>query len=334
MTTPATAQQLATLAQDEQAGESAALENQVVGQADAGTSGALDSVLAAALAGWIAGFGATTVAGAGLALAAYLARTRAGVDQATMGLGVRASRVVADALPGAALLGARHAAQFASRASGHRLSTPQVGVTADALDAARGIAAAVRTQLVLSARLLSPSTATTWRDVVLGIAAARRALTLIRQATAWAVHRAINAGAAQASDALRARGLWVAEPTACVRCLAYSGRLTDSDGQFPGGLSLDPHQRALHAAAIDGPPLHPSCRCKPVPWRSDWGRADGMSLPDLLRQQAWSSAATGRARPSESRAARIRAARHVSTQAGVPARVRQQARAAVAAGHF
>jgi hypothetical protein len=173
-----------------------------------------------------------------------------------------------------------------------------------------------------------------WRGVVAGIAAARRAVTLAGQTSAWAIHRAINSGSAQATEALGARGLWVAEPTACVRCAAYSGRLADRDGRFPGGLSLDPHQRSTTQAAIDGPPLHPACRCRVVPWRDEWTPRRGPSLPDLLREQAWRSVATGQARPSESRAARLRAARYVSAQRDVPASVRRQAQAAVAAGRF
>jgi len=172
---------------------------------------------------------------------------------------------------------------------------------------------------------------TGWRGVLAGIGAARRAVALVGRAASWALHRAINGGAAQAVRALGARGLWVAEPTACVRCQAYAGRIETADGTFPGGLSLDPAQRAVHAAPIDGPPLHPNCRCRLVPWREEWAPRRGLALPDLLREQALLSAAAGRARPSESRAARRRAAQALLARRGLSARVRRQA-AATAAG--
>lgn len=330
----ATAQQLATLVQDQQAAEAAALEQQTADQADDGAGVALAALLTAAVAGWVATFGALTVAGAGAGLAGYLTGLRRDTDKALAGLDVRAARTIEDALSDAAALGARHAIAFATRAGGGRHRVPEVSVPAEALAAARDVAAVVREQARLSARLLSPRHVSSWRDVLTGIGAAKRAVTLVRQTTAWAVHRAVNAGSQQATEALAARSLWVAEPTACVRCAAYSGRLSDRDGHFPGGLSLDPAQRSTTRAAIDGPPLHPACRCRCVPWRPEWAPARGPSLPDLLREQAWRAAATGAARPSESRTARLRAAQYVSTQRDIPAAVRRQARAAAAAGHF
>lgn len=332
----ATAQQLATLAQDQQAAEASALEEQAATEADGGTDAALTVLVTAALAAWVAAFGALTTAGTGAALARYLADVERRIGKATAGLETRAPQVIEQHLATAAAMGARHAVAFATRASGRKMGAPDTVVPDDALGAARALAGTIREQLRVSARLLSQREVerSGWRGVVAGLGAARRAVTLARQTTAWAIHRAVNSGSQQATAALEARGLWVAEPDACVRCAAYSGRLADRDGRFPGGLSLDPHQRSTTQAAIGGPPLHNFCRCKCVPWRDDWAPARGPSLPDLLREQAWRSVATGRARPTESRAARLRAARYVSAQRGVPASVRRQAQAAVAAGRF
>lgn len=328
------AQQLATFVQDQQDAEAAALEQQTADAADGGAGAALAALLTAAITGWVTAFGALTAAGSGVALAKLLASLRQDTDQAVGGLEYRAPRMIERSLTGAAEMGARHALDFAVRAGGLRLGVPEVSVPREALAAARDVAAVVREQARLAARLLSPGAVSSWRDVLVGIGAARRAVTLVRQSTAWAIHRAVNAGSRQAIDALGARGLWVAEPTACVRCAAYSGHLSDRDGHFPGGLSLDPHQRNTRTAALDGPPIHPFDHCRVVPWRDEWARSGRTSLPDLLREQAWRSAATGAGSPTESRAARLRAARYVSTQTGVPAGVRRQAHAAVAAGHF
>lgn len=332
MVRPATPQQLATLVQEQQAEEAAALEEETAQAADGGVGAKLAALIAVALAAWVAAFGTLAVLGAGAKLASLLTGVRADVDRASRGLDRRAQDALDGALEDATRLGARHATAFLLRVSGREHTLPDVRVSRDVAHAAAGLHAAVAEQLRLAARLLAPRTISTsgWRGVVLGLAAARRAATLVRQTIAWTVHRAINDGAAQVADHHGARLLWVAEPTACVRCAAYSGRLADRDGRFPGGLSMDPHSRTTANAAIDGPPLHPACRCRAVPWLPEWDTGPG-SLPDLLRDQAWRSVATGAGRPSESHAARRRAAQALLAQRGLSARVRRQAAATAAA---
>lgn len=333
MTPPATPTQLAALVQQEQADEAAALEEQTAKDADGGADAALAAVIAAAAAGWVTSFGTLAAVGGGTALAVYLARVRRDVDQAQGGLGRRAARTVEQALADAVAMGVRHTFTFARRAGDSRRGSVAGVVPRDILDAARAIAATVREQLRLTEVLLSPRSVAGqgWSGVTAGLAAARRAVSLVRSAVAWCIHRAINDGAAQAIAELGARRLWVTEPDACVRCLAYAGHLANTEGMFPGGLSMDPASRATGAAAVEGPPLHPNCRCRLVAWRDEWARPGATSLPDLLRAQAWRSIASGRGRPTESRAARIRAARALAARRGVPDRLRRQAR--TAAGH-
>lgn len=329
----ATAQQLAAITREQQAEEARRLEEQAAADAEGGTGAALAAVLTAALAAWVAVFGALRTVGSGVSLAAYLAKVRASVDRADGGLGRRAARAIQAALDPAAVMGARHAAEFAEHASGLRVDAPEATASETARDDARGIADTVSEQLRLAAGMLSPRmvSVTGWRGVVAGLGAARRAVTLVRSAVAWHVHRSINDGAAQTIRALEARTLWVAEADACVRCLAYSGEFADRDGLFPGGRSMDPASRSTTVAAINGPPLHPNCRCQAMPWRDDWAVGAG-SLPDLLRAQALRSIASGGGRPSESRSARIRAAQVLLARRGIPAGVRRQAQATVA-GH-
>lgn len=332
----AAAEELAALAHGQQATEAEALEAAAVAEAAAGVDTGLSAVLAAALAAWVAAFGSLTAAPSGVGLATLLNRVRRDVARATRGLGPRAARSASRALPEAAALGAGHAAEFA-RAAGHEPArAPSARPPADAVRAASDLADTINHQLGASDRLLTPRVVqqTSWRGVVAGLGAARRALSLARAGIAWSVHRAINAGAAQTIAAMRANAVWVAEPDACVRCLAYAGRLADSDRVFPGGLSADPQQERPGAAPVPGPPLHAHCRCKLLPWRDEWAPPGGVTLPDLLRDRALLAVAAGSARPSESRAARLRAARDLLTRRDVPARVRRQARAAVAAGRF
>lgn len=387
MAKPATAQQLADLAQQQQADEAATLEEQTAKEADGGAGAGLAALITTALAAWILAFGTVTATGGGARLVTYLMRVRRDVDRVQSGLGRRASRVIEDALMDATAMGARHAEQFARQASGERLAAsgsrdpsrpargegrrdllarptpggaetaplrgsrsrsdrhsrtgrnrtsdvavPDMRVSQDTLEAARSVAGAVQEQLRLAGRLLSPRNVSSWRDVLTGLGAARRTVGMVRSAVAWCLHRAINDGATQTITALDARALWVTEPDACVICLAYAGQLADRDGRFPGGLSMDPASRSTTKAAIEGPPKHPNCRCRLVPWRDEWAHGS-TALPELLRQQALRSVAAGRGRPSESRTARIRAARVLLARRQTPDHLRRAAQA-TAAGHF
>lgn len=330
-----TPQELADLAQ-QQTDETRQMEDDTARRAEAGSDAALAAVLASALPAWVAAFGSLSAVGAGAGLASYLTRIRADTDRATAGLGPRATRITRGILDEAVQLGARHVGLFAHRAGGLAQPRMKAGIPADAIHAAQAIADAVAAQLRTAARLLTPALVrlTGWRGVIAGVAAARRAVTMVRSAVAWCVHRAANSGAAQTIAALRLQTLWFTEPDACVRCLAYAGLIADADGTFPGGLAVDPTARTLGAPPIDGPPVHPGCRCKLIPWRDAWTPDGSGSLPALLRDRALRSIATGNGRPSESRAARLRAARALLAQPGIPATFRRQARMAVADGHF
>jgi hypothetical protein len=120
----------------------------------------------------------------------------------------------------------------------------------------------------------------------------------------------------------------------CVRCLAYTGRTAPADGEFPGGLSWDPRQRRMGAGGIDGPPLHANCRCRAIPWDDSW-TAEGVPFSLALQREAQRSLAYGRARSSESRAARLRAVRELlrTTDDLLPA-VETRARSALRTGRF
>lgn len=331
MTAPATPQQLATLVQDQQAADAARLEEETAQQADGAAGAELAALTTVVLATWVTTFGSLAAAGESVRLARLLTGVRADVERASRGLPGRSQRALEQVLAGAAQLGARHATGFLTRATGHRHTVPGVAVPEDAARAAANLAGAVGEQLRMAARLLSPRmvSGSGWRGVLTGLGAARRAATMVRQTIAWAVHRAINGGAAQVADHYGARLLWIAEPDACVVCLAYAGQVSTGEGRFPGGLSMDPAGRSTTKAALDGPPAHPACRCRAVPWLPDWDTGPG-TLPALLRDQALMSVAAGRGRPSESHAARRRAAQALLARRGLSARVRRQATATAA----
>lgn len=120
--------------------------------------------------------------------------------------------------------------------------------------------------------------------------------------------------------------IWVAETNACVRCLAYSGRIAEPGEDFPGGLSYG--RRPKDRTPIAFPPLHPNCRCFVEPLGS-------REYADALRREADRSVLRGFSLESESMATRVDAARRL-LERGVdaPASVIRYAERSVEAGRF
>jgi hypothetical protein len=171
-------------------------------------------------------------------------------------------------------------------------------------------------------------------DVQTGIGIARSAIPAVRTHITTTVNEAVNEATQAAAQQAGAKKLWVAERDACVNCAAYAGLTVAADAQFPAGLSWDPNQRG-RGEAIDAPPLHPNCRCRVVAWKDSWAQPGVIAMPDAMRREARRSIARGWSLPTESGAARIRAARELlRTGAGLPKSVEEFAAAAVRAGRF
>jgi hypothetical protein len=331
-----TAATLADLAQAQHTDEAAAYEDTVTRQAVGDSDSHMEELLATAAGLWVAAFGSVAAVGAGKELAEFLATVTAKVEQALAGLGRRAVRALRKAMPGALKLGVRQAQAFA-RAAGHppraagrgARAHPDTGRVLDRLERT------VETQIGRALALLDPGLVEgqPFGLVAAALGVARAAIARVRTAVAWLVHQAVNTGARAVADDLGFGRIWIAELDACVNCAAYSGQVAGPGEDFDGGRSFDPLQRGSGPDAIDGPPLHPACRCRAVPWSPEWRRAAG--LPDFLQQQAAESVALGNALPSESGAARIRAARSLlASGRTLPPRVAAKARRAVREGHF
>jgi hypothetical protein len=116
--------------------------------------------------------------------------------------------------------------------------------------------------------------------------------------------------------------MWVPERDACARCQRYAGlTLLDPRDQFPGGLSYDPAQQTTDAPKVDGPPLHPHCRCQlQVISRGDSGPAS-----EALQREAERSILKGWALESEASASRRRAAQALLKTSELPKSVRREA---------
>jgi hypothetical protein len=282
---------LLRLVQMYQAAEARALEDETADGADGGAAEALAAVAARAASRWVREIGSWDGTGASTSkLEAFLNGLRRQIKHALDGLGPRASQALLDGLASAAALGARHAVAFGAKAAGRVLQNPGVALTLDLLDLADSLTDDVGKQVKVAMKILTPRMVRRLgglRGVLAGIGAARRAVNLVKSRVAWAINRAINAAAAVVAGTLNLGLLWIAELDACPTCRAYSGRYAAPGADFPGGISLDPRQRAYFPAPIPGPPRHPNCRCRTVPWSRSWGN----DLPAHLKAAARAPAA-------------------------------------------
>lgn len=143
------------------------------------------------------------------------------------------------------------------------------------------------------------------------------------------VNQAAAAGSEQAAALLGAPGVvWVAERDACVHCLGLAGRVS-ATGRFDGAHTFG--DKPLAWRGFTGrPPRHPNCRCRVIPWA---GEND--LVPAALRREAERSIVRGWSLPSESEAARLRAAERLLRRGtGLPRSVARYGRDAVRAGRF
>ena len=195
------------------------------------------------------------------------------------------------------------------------------------------------------------SLATDLRSAVLQpVAKANQAANTAEAAARWAVNRAANSGAADSAAQAGAFLLWAGEPTACVHCAAHIGHYVRPGDSFPLGLTFgdsaltpwpDPER-------LDGPPLHPNCRCRLIPWLGPValhpvdtaiynrpGLQNQVDLAAAMRREAKRAILRGWSLPSESEKVRLRAAdRLLRKGAGLPKTVEARARKAVHAKHF
>jgi len=159
---------------------------------------------------------------------------------------------------------------------------------------------------------------------------ADRAVRRLEGVAATAVNQAAAAGAVEAGRQLAADGvMWVAERDGCLHCQALSGHVMPVGRRFPASVTFG--DKPLKWAGFTGlPPRHPRCRCRPRPV---WG--DVRAASSALQREARRSVVRGFSLPSESSAARLRAAERLLRRgAGLPRSVEAYGRDAVRVGRF
>lgn len=120
--------------------------------------------------------------------------------------------------------------------------------------------------------------------------------------------------------------IWDAERNACVRCLAYAGKVMDSNGSFDGK-----NKFGAPSVSVGLPPLHPHCRCKVRKVRKD----NVEDVSTAMEREAERSIMRGFSLPSESNSARIRATRTLLNRgSSLPASVQAYGRKSINKGEY
>ncbi|MEV6014730.1 hypothetical protein [Streptomyces sp. NPDC051997] len=305
-------ERLARLVQGEHTDAVIALEDHVAGRALGAGDRAFEELIRRTLQAWTTAFGGPNYAALpGDVLRRISAAARAAASRILDGIADRAPGALADGLRPAVTMGVTQGTAFVRAASGRRRREPQIPTVSRVLrDQARHIRDMVTERRDRALHLMHPDRVTRWSHLLAGLGAARAALPAVRAHIAWVINTAVHEGLDVVVRAMAPMRVWVAEADACVRCLAYTGRTVKAEEPFPGGLSWDPRQRGPRQPGIEGPPLHPHCRCRAVPWDDTW-TTDGTPFPLALQREAHRLIAYGPGRPSESRAARVRAVREL-----------------------
>lgn len=326
---------LTRLVRDDHTNTVTDLEDRIAADAFGQSEEAFEALIRRTLAAWTQAFGGPhQPAVPGDVLRRILAAARAAVRRILSSVADRAPTALAGALGEAVELGVSQGLAFVRAASGRTGTATVPQVRRLLADEARRVAGMVQERHDRALFLLHPDRASRWTHALAGLGAARAALPAVRAHISWVINTAVRDGLDAAARATAPMRIWVSEADACVRCLAYTGRVAPVGVPFPGGLSWDPRQRRIRAQPVDGPPLHAHCRCRTVPWNNLW-TADGVPFPVALRREAHRNIAYGRARPSESRAARLRAVQELlRTELDLLPAVESRARTALRTGRF
>jgi hypothetical protein len=328
-------EELAELVQGEQTDAVRTLEDRIAVRALGDLDARFEVLARRSITAWVTAFGSVQAEASDPgALRRILAAIRAAIRRLLGPLGPRATKALDDALAEAVTLAARQHAAFVDDATGRRNRPVGVRPSRGLRRRAAAIADAVADRRDRALAMLRPSRVRRWSAVQTGIGTARSAIPAVRTHITTTVGEAVNEATQAAIDHTGAKKVWIAERDACTACLAYAGLVVNADADFPGGLNWDPNQRGK-TDPIPGPPRHPNCRCRTVAWDEAWAAEGVISFPDSLRREARRSIARGWSLPTESGAARIRAARELlRTGAGLPKSVEEFATLAVRAGRF
>lgn len=309
------------------------IEGDAAEQATGGLRRKLETLIEELTKKWVQLFGSATARGSGAKLEQLLAETLAKLKQ-LLAVVVPVART---AIAAGALAAVHHGMAVAEDAFPAG-SDPLVVVREGAVVGNREdeVQAIVRAGRERAAAALSPDAVRTLAQALTAVAAGgQRTAGELERLARTAANEAATAAARAVAEANDVGLLWVAERDACVHCLAYAGRTVEAGKQFAPDLTYGDKplsQPDDRANGLDGPPLHPNCRCSVRPYDTSWDTG----LPEALEREARRSIALGFKLDSEPKAVRLAAADRLlkSGRAGLPKTVTARARKAVAQGKF
>lgn len=201
--------------------------------------------------------------------------------------------------------------------------------------------AAASAQDKLAGAVYALGQADTFQQVQAALKVAEGAVASVGTGAEFAVNGAANSAARTIAIARGQQLVWVAERDACVVCLALSGDVVDpfegeSFDEFATFGTTMPPSVWPPGMPLASPPRHPHCRCIVQVW--DGSVVPGfLSWPERLKHEALRSVARGWSLPSESNAARLRAAEQIlrdGRASQLPKSVQAYAERAVGRGKF
>ncbi|QYW07559.1 hypothetical protein SEA_LIZZ_12 [Streptomyces phage Lizz] len=328
---------LLELVQQKQIEAISKIEDKAIKAATEKRYAAIDDALRTATSDWVKTFGSMSAPGEGAPLNEMIRSALSASNGALKGLEGSVISALSEAVGSAVTAATEQGAAFVEGASG-KAAAKRVDVPAPDLKAERAaVKAAVSEGESAFKRLLRRPVIERLglRGILAGLRQARNVLGRAKSTITSSVNENVTKTMQATATANKAKyEVWVAERDACVNCLAYAGRIVKKGEDFPGGLSWDPKQRDSKAKGVR-PPLHPHCRCRPVPWDPAWARDGEVSLPEAVSREAQRSIARGFSLPSESNASRIRALKELlKGNPDLPKTVLERARRDLKKGEF
>lgn len=153
------------------------------------------------------------------------------------------------------------------------------------------------------------------------VAVARQGANTVDRTVRTVVNEQANTAIQDVADQVGADLLWIAEPNACLTCLALQGHVIKAGELFPDGTAFGGYP-AQYSQYDDhdffGPPAHDNCRCRVTPWlgaeRPASERGGAPDFPASLRREAERAVLHGWALPTESPRLRERGAQRLINQ--------------------
>lgn len=328
---------LLELVQQKQIEAISKIEDKAIKAATEKRYAAIDDALRSATSNWIKAFGSPGAPGEGAPLNEMIRSALSASTGALKGLEGSVIGALTEAVGSAVTAATEQGAAFVEGASG-KSAAAKVDAPKPDLKAERAaVKAAVSEGESAFKKLLKRPIIERLglRGILAGLRQARNVLGRAKSTITSSVNENVTKTMQATATANKAKyEVWVSERDACVNCLAYAGRIVQKGEDFPGGLSWDPKQKDSKAPGVR-PPLHPHCRCRPVPWDPAWAREGEVSLPDAVKREAQRSIARGFSLPSESNASRVRALKELlKGSPDLPKTVLERARRDLKNGEF